>query len=60
MIGLMVPAGTSVVRVRLIGALIFKDSANVAAISWSLLPGRKGDGLGRITLGTDGVLALDE
>jgi hypothetical protein len=56
----MVPAGTSVVRVRLIGVLIFKDSASEAAISWSLLPGRKGDGLGWITLGTDGVLALDE
>jgi hypothetical protein len=48
------------VRVLLIGALIFKDSASEAAISWSLLPGRKGDGLGRLTLGTDGVLALDE
>jgi hypothetical protein len=56
----MVPAGASIVRVLLIGALIFKDSASEAAISWSLLPGRKGDGLGRITLGTDGVLALDE
>jgi hypothetical protein len=28
-----VPAGTSVVRVRLIGSSIFKDSASVAAIS---------------------------
>jgi hypothetical protein len=39
---------------------MFKDSANEVAISWSRLPGRKGDGLGRIMLGTDGVLALDE
>jgi hypothetical protein len=60
MTGLIVPAGTSMVRVLLIGALIFKDSAKEAAISWSLLPGRKGDGLGLILLGIDGVLALDE
>jgi hypothetical protein len=31
--GLIVPAGTSIVRVLLIGALIFRDSASVAAIS---------------------------
>jgi hypothetical protein len=56
----MVPAGASIVRVLLIGAWMFKDSANEVAISWSLLPGRKGDGLGRMILGTDGVLALEE
>jgi hypothetical protein len=39
---------------------MFKDSANEAATSWSLLPGRKGDGLGWMTLGTEGVLALEE
>jgi hypothetical protein len=56
----MVPAGTSMVRVLLMGSLILRDSANVFAISWSLLPGWCGDGLGKMMLGADGVLALDE
>jgi hypothetical protein len=42
------------------GSLILRDSANVFAISWSLLPGWCGDGLGKMMLGADGVLALDE
>jgi hypothetical protein len=32
-IGLMVPTGTGIVSVRLIGSLMFSDSANVCAIS---------------------------
>jgi hypothetical protein len=60
MIGLIVPTGTSIVRVLLIGSLIFRDSAREWAISWSLLPGWYGDGLGLMLLGMDGVLALDE
>jgi hypothetical protein len=35
---------------------MFSDTANVWAISWSLLPGWYGDGRGRIGLGSDGVL----
>jgi hypothetical protein len=35
---------------------MFSDSASVAAISWSLLPGWYGEGLGRMMLASDGVL----
>jgi hypothetical protein len=35
---------------------MFSDSASVAAISWSLLPGWYGEGLGLMMLGSDGVL----
>jgi hypothetical protein len=52
----MVPTGTSLVSVLLIGSQIFSNSASVCAISWSRLPGWYGDGLGLIMLGSDGIL----
>jgi hypothetical protein len=56
-IGFIVPVGTGMVSVLLIGSLMFSDSANVRAISWSQFPGWYGEGLGLMMLGSDGVLA---